>query len=109
VVNLASDSTAVAKENSLALSGGGGERERERERESPLVPHTRGVSAAYHANRNEIFRERNVGARGLSVRIIKLDGYYGRYGGKKLRGRSTAGRRRAWGDRRSLYSSGGIS
>jgi len=49
------------------------------------------VSAAYHANRNEIFRERNVGARGLSVRIIKLDGYYGRYGGKKLRGRSTAG------------------
>lgn len=52
VVNLASDSMAVAKENSAA-SGSAEASGR------PSIPHTRHSysSTTYHANRNEIFRE----------------------------------------------------
>jgi len=49
VVNLASDSTAVAKENSAAA------RDLRSRTLSFLI---RGMSTTYHANRNEIFRER---------------------------------------------------
>lgn len=54
VVNLVSDCSAVAKENSTA-SGPAGVGESRR----PTIPHTRHFysSTTYHANRNEIFRE----------------------------------------------------